>query len=167
MQVPNTSSYGYTFCQSDKTKTVLNTEESYEKSLPGGEFDSFYINLQKSEFAIIEVLQEGVDVALTSYDSNNNPITSVDSTNGDFGPEIIYLLSDKLELYRLEVKSTENPNKTGKYKIRIVEKRISKPEDIYLIKAQEAFSNGYRARHEDSPESLKLAISYYKESLNN
>lgn len=165
-QAQNTLATNYTFSQNAQNKMVLAEQQTYERSLQGNEANSFYINLEKNEFAIIEVIQDGTDVVLSSYDSNNKPIISVDSTNGDFGPEIIYLLSYKPEVYRLEVKSTEKPNKIGKYKIQVVEKRISKPEDAYLIKAQEAFSKGYRARY-DSSESVKSAISYYKEALNN
>lgn len=155
------------FYQTNTDRIVLQTNSQYKKVLSGGKLDNFYIDLEENEFVSIEIMQNKADVAVNIYANDNNYIATIDSTNGDLGPEVVYILSNKFNTYRLEIEAIENAKSIGEYSIKVVEKRSANMSDKYLVKAQEAFPKAYKARYQNSDQGLVQAITFYKEALNN
>ena len=76
---------------------------------------NFYIDLEENEFVSIEIMQNKIDIAVNIYSNDNNYMATIDSTNGDLGPEVVYILSDKSNTYRLEIEAIENVKSIGEY----------------------------------------------------
>ena len=55
----------------------------------------YKVKMEKNEFASFRLMQQGVDVMITTYDLNGKKIADFDSPNGRFGPEFFTLTSGK------------------------------------------------------------------------
>ena len=90
----------------------------------------YTVAMDVNMFAYFNLVQDGVDAMISTYDTDGKRIQSFDSPNGRTGPEPVTLFSDKKGNYVLEVTALEEKGYQGKYKITWIklEPRGSTPE---------------------------------------
>jgi hypothetical protein len=79
----------------------------------------YKVKMGKDEFAAFRLMQQGVDVMITTYDLNGKKIGAFDTPNGRFGPEFFTLTSGKPGEYAVEVKAHEENVTSGHYEITV------------------------------------------------
>lgn len=79
----------------------------------------YNINLEKDQFAFFRLMQKGVDMKITTYDSEGEKIEDFDSPNGKNGPELFTLISSKKGVYVVEVSPFDEKEPTGNYEITV------------------------------------------------
>ena len=77
----------------------------------------FTINLEKDQFAFFRLMQKGVDMKITTYDSEGEKMEDFDTPNGKNGPELFTLISSKQGVYVVEVSTFDEKEPSGKYEI--------------------------------------------------
>lgn len=89
----------------------------------------YKVILEKDQFAFLKLMQQGVDLKITTYDSSGNKINDFDSPNGTNGYEYITLTSTVDGEYVVEVYPLDENQPIGKYEISL--KKI-KPKAVTL-----------------------------------
>ena len=77
----------------------------------------YTINLEKDQFAFFRLMQKGVDMKITTYDSEGEKMEDFDTPNGKNGPELFTLISSKQGVYVVEVSPFDEKEPSGKYEI--------------------------------------------------
>jgi CubicO group peptidase (beta-lactamase class C family) len=85
--------------------------------LKAGDTLRYTVTMDANMFAYFNLVQDGVDAMITTYDPDGKKIQSFDSPNGRKGPEPVTLFSDKKGGYVLEVTALEEKGYQGKYKL--------------------------------------------------
>ncbi|MCJ7467881.1 MAG: serine hydrolase [Maribacter sp.] len=85
----------------------------------------YKINLEKDQFAFFKLMQNGVDIKITTYDSKGEKIEDFDSPNGKIGPELFALISNEKGTYVIEVTAFDEKEPSGKYDLTV---EIIKPK---------------------------------------
>jgi len=100
--------------------------------LKAGDKHRYSVIMEANMFAYFNLLQDGVDAVITTYDPEGKKIKSFDSPNGRKGPEPVTLISDKKGNYVLEVTALEEKGHQGNYKLTWVklEPRGTTPEKL-------------------------------------
>ena len=98
--------------------------------LKAGDKHKYTVAMDANMFTYFNLIQDGVDAEITTYDPDGNKIQSFDSPNGRKGPEPVTIFSNKKGEYVLEVKVLGEEGPQGKYKLtwEILEPRGSTPE---------------------------------------
>jgi CubicO group peptidase (beta-lactamase class C family) len=98
--------------------------------LKAGDKHKYTVVMDANMFTYFNLIQDGVDAEITTYDPDGNKIQSFDSPNGRKGPEPVTIFSNKKGEYVLEVKVLGEEGPQGKYKLtwEILEPRGSTPE---------------------------------------
>lgn len=104
----------------EKGKTVLS------EIIPG-EKHRYTVELEKDQFVLIRVMQQGVDLKVNTYETSGERIEEFDSPNGKNGPELIIIKTSKKGAYGLEIYPLDENEPAGKYELSI---DIIKPRAI-------------------------------------
>ena len=98
--------------------------------LKTGDTLRYTVMMDVNMFAYFNLVQDGVDVVITTFDPDGNKIKSFDSPNGRNGPEPVTIFSNKKGEYVLEVTVLGEEESQGKYKLtwEILEPKGSTPE---------------------------------------
>ena len=78
---------------------------------------NYKISLHKDQFVFFKLMQKGVDMKITTYDSNGEKIEEFDSPNGKYGPELFTLISSDKGEYSIEVYPFDETEPQGKYNL--------------------------------------------------
>lgn len=89
----------------------------------------YVVNLEKNQFAFFKLMQEGVDVKITTFTPQGKKIEEFDSPNGQNGAELFSLKSDEKGKYIVEVSPLEENESKGKYSISL---NLVKPKAVTL-----------------------------------
>lgn len=89
----------------------------------------YSVNLEKNQFAFFKLMQEGVDVKITTFTPQGKKIEEFDSPNGQNGAELFSLKSDEKGKYIVEVSLLEENESKGKYSISL---NLVKPKAVTL-----------------------------------
>jgi len=119
----------------------------------------FNLDLDKDEFVILKVMQQGVDLQITTYDANGEKIADFDTPNGTDGPELVQLTTSAKGAYKIEVYPYNKEAFEGDYeiKLQLLEPIASSKEG----KVDQAFS---AYRNNDGP-GASVAIQQNGNSL--
>ena len=98
--------------------------------LKTGDTLRYIVKMDVNMFAYFNLVQDGVDAVITTFDPDGNKIKSFDSPNGRNGPEPVTIFSNKKGEYVLEVTVLGEEESQGKYKLtwEILEPKGSTPE---------------------------------------
>lgn len=109
--------------------TALNAQESEQILKKGevvtaviGENESqrYQLQMEKDHLALLEILQKGVDLIITTYNTEGKVFRIFDSPNGSNGPEYVTLISDLAGTYEIEIEPFDSTEKGGSYEIDIL-----------------------------------------------
>ncbi|MGI9530182.1 serine hydrolase domain-containing protein [Lutimonas sp.] len=79
----------------------------------------FHLDLEQEQFVFLRVIQQGVDLQISTYDVNGDKMADYDSPNGTEGPEIVQLNSDEKGVYKIEVYPYNEEAFEGDYEIQL------------------------------------------------
>ncbi|RIA09932.1 CubicO group peptidase (beta-lactamase class C family) [Flavobacteriaceae bacterium MAR_2010_72] len=107
--------------------------KSIASELTTGEKHQYKIKLMNDQFVFCKVMQDGIDLKVTTYNSLNEKLEAFDSPNYRNGYELVTLVSDKKGEYLIEVESIDKKEHTGKYHIvvqNIKPKAVTKNDQV-------------------------------------
>lgn len=139
------------FSQTKQKELSLN--HIVQTEISSGETHSYTLKLNKAQFAVLTLMQQGVDVVVTTFDAQGKKMQAYDSPNGSYGAEPFTISSTQASNYTIEVAPLE-PNVHGNYYIKI---NSIKPKAVTPSQqVDEAFSIW------DNAESPGAAVSIMK-----
>lgn len=106
------------YAQIEKGKLEIGKTQSLQTT--SDEKHYFTLNLKKDQFVFLKVIQKGVDLQITTYDTNGEEIVDFDSPNGTNGPEMIQFTSTDEGIYKIAVYPLNNDAVKGSYDITLV-----------------------------------------------
>ncbi len=91
----------------------------------------YTINLEKDQYVFFKLMQKGVDIKITTYDTEGEKIEDFDSPNEKNGPELFTLISSKKGVYVIEVSPFDEKEPTGNYEltVEIIKPKATLPND--------------------------------------
>ncbi|NEU07637.1 serine hydrolase [Flavihumibacter sp. R14] len=141
--------------QAQIQKGKLAENVTITSELAPGERHQYKVRLDKDRFAFFRLMQQGVDVMVTTYKANGEKIESFDSPNGKQGPELFTLTSDEAADYMIEVAPFDKNEPRGKYELKI--EKISRAAVSPSEKVDQLFTAW------DNKESPGAAVAIVKE----
>ncbi len=111
-------------------QTELKQHDTISKEISSIKNHDYKLYLEENQLAFLMLNQIGVDVTITSFDTNGKKIREFDSPNGKYGPEMIIINSIKKGFYKLQVASIDPKDIKGKYKLS-VQKVIKKATTLF------------------------------------
>ena len=116
--------------KSQERQSELKKGVPVSELLKAGDTLRYTVTMDANMFSYFNLLQDGVDAMITTFDPDGEKILSFDSPNGRKGPEPVTLFSDKKGKYVLEVTALEEKGYQGKFKLTWVklEPRGTTPE---------------------------------------
>lgn len=109
----------------DLPVVALESLSSIETHIYAGEHNRYRISLVAGEFVAATVVQEGIDVAATVFDSVGHELLRVDSPTGTRGFEEIPILAKKSGDYYVDIQASEIGPEVGSYAIRLGKPRVA------------------------------------------
>ena len=140
----------------------LEPNQTIEREMTGAETHRYKIALQPSEFFQVRVEQKDVDVALKLSDASGSVLASMDSPNGEEGPETLSFVASVAGNYTLEVSGFDPKAEKGKYTIRRQASRTATAGDRRRVEVQRLFVAGMTAR--DTQGQAETAIRKLSEA---
>lgn len=112
-------------------KGTLTKDESITAQISPAEKHRYTVDLKKDQFAFFQLMQEGVDMRITTYTPEGEKLEDFDSPNGKHGPEFFSIKSDKKGKYIIEVFPFDEEEPEGPYSMSIksVKPKATTPED--------------------------------------
>jgi CubicO group peptidase (beta-lactamase class C family) len=105
-----------TFAQSIQS---LQTDEIKTSEIGGKEVHIYEIDLDKEQFFLAELFQNGIDLMIRAFDPTGKEIGEFDSPNGTQGPEPIQFSTMSQGKYQLKVSPLNSDAEPGAYTIQI------------------------------------------------
>jgi CHAT domain-containing protein len=136
-----------------------------ERELSGGQTHAYRIALSAGQFALAQVEQRGVNVALIANAPDGKEFAIVDLRWGNEGVESLAILADTAGEYILKVIPRHPRAASGLYEAKVSELRAATEQDRARVKAQ---TISYEARAlglESAPEARRKAVRLYEEAL--
>jgi CubicO group peptidase (beta-lactamase class C family) len=100
-------SASFSFSQTPETLRIGNP---ISRDLKKGESHSFTMSLSGNQFVRLDLEQKGIDIQITAWNPNGDPIGRFDSPNGMNGPEVITFSAVLKGMYTFSVEPlSENP----------------------------------------------------------
>ncbi len=109
--------------------TKLQLNAATERTIKGGEVNSFTVAIAAGQTARVEIEQKGVDVALTASLPNGEIFLTSESPSGVLGSDLILVTARETGTYRVNVTPSDPRAAAGKYTIKLAEIRATTNED--------------------------------------
>ena len=106
------------YAQIEKGKLEIGITQGHKTTSDEKHF--FNLDLEKDQFVFLKVMQNGVDLQITTYAVNGDKIADFDSPNGTNGPELIQFTSTDKGIYKVAVYPFNKEALEGDYEITLV-----------------------------------------------
>ena len=136
-----------------------------ERDMQAREKHFYYIRLESGQFFHAEVEQLGIDVYLILFAPDSKPIASMNSPNGDFGPEKISTIAQAPGIYILEVESNDEPVPAGRYRVTVEPPRTPSDADRGRITAERTFYEAALLQGQGTADSYRSALQKFLATL--
>ena len=93
-----------------KGKPISSKFDTNEKHL-------YTINLENNQFAFFKLMQDGIDLKVSTFNSLNEKLEEFDSPNYRNGYELFTIVSDKKGEYKIVIESIDDKGHTGEYEM--------------------------------------------------
>jgi CHAT domain-containing protein/Tfp pilus assembly protein PilF len=143
----------------------LDQGKELERTPTTQETDGYQIALLAGQFISVVVEQDGTDVAVSLFSPEEKEIASMDSFNGEYGPEPLVAIAESSGLYRVAVSSNNKGNLAGRYKIRIAELRSPAPGDMEHIAAERDIERAMSLAATGDGNDRNEAINRFRQAL--
>ena len=116
--------------RSQTAQNELQKGKTVFREINSGEAHQYIVKLEADQFVFFKLIQQGIDLIITTYDPDGKKIEEFDSPNGENGPENITLITHKKGNYLLEVSPLVASVPSGNYQLDMVrtEPRALTPE---------------------------------------
>jgi len=141
---------------------TLEPDKPVERELAGGQAHEYQISLEANYYLHVIVDQRGIDVVVVVFDPDGRKLAEVDSPNGEWGPEPVYLLAASTGKYRLRVVSLDKNAAAGKYEAKIVDLRPATEPDKTRVEAEADMSTASALEAQDTAEARQKSLSAYE-----
>lgn len=115
---------------------TLESGKPIERTIAGGESQTFQIKLAAGQFMRVLVEQRGIDVKVALSSPDGKPIVESDLIFNQALTEQVSYESSAAGAYQLVVSSDRAPSETGAYEIRLEVKSSASPDDRKRITAE-------------------------------
>ena len=154
------------FAQTPRNQTlVLNQPTTHE--IKGGETQVYTIQIGANQTARIEIVQKGVDVALTASKPTGEKFIETDSPSGFLGDDLILVTAVEAGEYKIAVEPTDSKAETGRYIIKLAEIRPTVAEDFQIndatMKIQQLAEQAGNLRGKGTREERQQAAENYRQ----
>ncbi|MEA2560164.1 MAG: hypothetical protein QOH06_1668 [Acidobacteriota bacterium] len=109
----------------------------FTRDLSSGEVHLYHLALDEGDYARLEVIQQGLDVATLVRGPSGSKVIRVDTPSGRFSTENVSFIAAEKGEYEVEV-STSYPGDTGKYKLIVAALHKAGPDDRLRVDAEHA-----------------------------
>lgn len=151
------------FPQSDPASLLPG--KAVEREIKGQESHTYQIGLSAGQFLHVVVQQKEVDAELSLQAPDGRQILAVDDPGGRWGPVPLVYLAEESGVYRLNVRSFDKADSTGRYEIKIVNLREATAIDREHIAAEKAFGEARKLSESGKAESRQAVIEKYNQAL--
>ncbi len=151
--------------QGEKDALQLEVARPIEREMAGGQAHYYKVRVEAGQYLRLVVDQRGVDLVVTLFDSERKKILEVDSPNGPRGPEPVSIISDRSDVFLLEVRTLEKDVIAGRYEVIITDLRTHTPQDRTRLVAERIFDEAVQLENSGQPESIKPALEKYLEAV--
>jgi hypothetical protein len=119
--------------------TSLQPGTPIERTLSAGQTHTYNVNLEQDQLLQLVVEQRGIDVVVRVFSPAGRRLGEFDSPNGTDGPENVSVVADATGSFRIEVAplGQNEPQRPGRYEIKIVEQRKATDEELEAGKNKE------------------------------
>lgn len=143
---------------------VLHLNQSLSGSLKSNESRMYQLHAEAGMLVRVEVMQQGVDVAVRAFDAQKNRVGRYDDSFGRVGPQLLEFAAAKTADYFIEVLA--RPNELGgRYEIKYVEARPLTSQDRFRLAARSYLATGNTQRSKISPATVRAAMIEYAKAL--
>ena len=115
----------------------IEADASYTRTLSSGEIHLYHLALESGDYARLEIVQQGLDVATVVRGPSGSEIVKVDSPTGRFSTENVSLIAEAKGEYELEVRAS-NSKDAGRYELILGAVRKAGPDDRLRAEAERA-----------------------------
>jgi CHAT domain-containing protein/tetratricopeptide (TPR) repeat protein len=150
--------------QSAGDSQSLEPGKPIERVLSGGQSYFYRINLTSGQYLQIAVNQRGIDVLVALYAPDGNKISEVNSAQMTIESEMASVIAEIPGTYRIEVRSSENAAKTGRYELKVETLREATAEDKYRVAAESIYKEAGDLG-KGTLEAKRKSIEKYHEAL--
>jgi CHAT domain-containing protein len=147
--------------QTDPCETIPSAK-AIDQELSGGEKRCFSFTLGAGQFVLAAVEQLGIDVVVTIFGPDGEPLTSVDRLNGTYGPENASLIAPSSGVYRLQIQSRRRESNPGRYRVTLNEPRAAISSDEKRMAAEKLIVEAGDLKAINTTDALRLAVEKYK-----
>jgi len=151
--------------QEDPRPIPLEPGKPLERELKGGQKHTYEIRVEAGLFLHVVVEQLGIDVALTLYTPDGKRIASMDSPNGNLGPEKISTIAEAPGIYRLEVVCVDKSAPAGRYRVKADPTRAPSDLDRARISAERMLAEAAQLQAQGGADSLRASVQKYMATL--
>lgn len=135
-----------------------------EREIKAGDSEIFSLNLMAGQFLALTVEQKGIDLLLTIIDPDEKELLIVNSPNGSYGSEHLYLIAPTSGNYTLKLSALASVLLKSNYSLVIKELRSATVDDQKLVKAEQLIATGLKLTS-GSNADLRQAINSFQEAL--
>lgn len=109
----------------------------FTRDLSSGEVHLYHLTLEEGDYARLEVIQQGLDVATLVRGPSGSKVIRVDTSSGRFSTENVSFIAEEKGQYEVEV-STFYPGDTGRYKLTVAALHKAGQDDHLRVEAEQA-----------------------------
>ncbi|MBX2875507.1 MAG: beta-lactamase family protein [Saprospiraceae bacterium] len=107
------------FLQAQIQKGDLKKGKTASAEISPNEKHHYTVTLGPNQYAFFRLMQQGVDMKITTYDPAGNKLEDFDSPNGRQGPELFSITSSKKGKYKVEISPFDEKEPKGIYAVEI------------------------------------------------
>jgi CubicO group peptidase (beta-lactamase class C family) len=111
--------FQFTILEAQTKKGILNKGQNVSSEIAPGQKHRFEVSLDKNQYASFYLMQKGVDLMITTFDSKGVKLDDFDSPNGKNGPELITIKSSVKGNYGIEISPLDEKEPIGNYELKI------------------------------------------------
>jgi CHAT domain-containing protein len=152
-------------CQACLTNSsVLEPEKAIERQIAPGETHSYSMTLTAGMYGVIDLNQKVLNLELTILASNGQKLRTADMTGVGFSEEIS-LIAPEATTYRIEVKASPKPIRTGSYTLKLMQIHPPTAEDRARVQGQTLSEEGMQFLINQTATSKSEALDKFQKSI--
>src|SRR5690349_4885023 len=146
-----------------QTKTV-EPEKAVEQTIAAGETHSYNMTLAAGMYGVVDLDQKGLNMVLTIFAADGQQLRTADLASVGFSEEIS-LIAQSATTYRIEVKASAQPARTGSYTLKLTGVRPATELDRARLQAQKLSEDGVQFLINQTNTSRAQALAKFQQAI--
>jgi len=147
------------------SQDVIELSKPIERELTGGDNHRYTISLAAGQYLRVVVAQLSIDVSVALMAPNGEKLITADSLSYADGQETVSTLAEAAGIYRLEVRSPDEPSYKGRYEVKITDLRAATGADRQRAEAERLVAQGEELWRRQTLATSEEALKRYEEAL--